>query len=336
MYRIDGFAHAWPPRVTPRPLMTVASLSRALAAVVYVSEGRRTVVLDAIERVARDASLKNRVALVNVFVDREYNRTGFTLAGAHTDGIANTALDIAKKSLELIDFSTHDATHPRLGVVDHVSCHELRGERDAGAALARNIGRGLGDQGVPVKLYGDAASDKVGLAEIRRRAGYFSGSKEGRWMGDGGLRELALEYGPSEMSSKIGFGCVGAVPWVCNYNVPLTFAFDAGVDADERMRRALAFGRAAAKCVSERGGGLPSVQSMALPHGDRVEVACNLLDMDVTSTADVQRATESTVASINAWDYLGVGSTVRVDQGYVTNQTPESMLEAIAALERGN
>lgn len=311
-------------------------MSRVLAAVVYVSEGRRANVLDAIERVARAASSTNRVALVNVFRDEDYNRTGFTLAGDRVDAVSRVALAVAARSLELIDFTAHDATHPRLGVVDHVSCHELAGAREAGAALARSIGRGLGeDLGVPVKLYGDAASDNVGLDEIRRRSGYFTGAKEGRWTGEltpGDARGFAFDFGPSEIPARVGFGCVGAVPWVCNYNVPLAFEFGAEVDAEERMRRAMSFGRAAARRVSTRGGGLPHVQSMALPHGNRVEVACNLLDTTVTSTADVQRETESAVTSMNARDYLV--DAVRVERGYVTNQTPESITRAISELTR--
>ena len=74
------------------------------------------------------------------------------------------------------------------------------------------------------------------------------------------------------------------------------------------------------------------MQSMALPHGNRVEVACNLLDTAVTSTADVQRETESAVTSMNARDYLV--DAVRVERGYVTNQTPESITRAISELTR--
>jgi len=315
---------------------TSPPLQRAFAAVVYVSEGRRTAVLDVIERVAREATAPRRpVALVNVFRDAEYNRTGFTLAGRDVDDVRRAALDVAQVSLREVDMRAHDATHPRVGVVDHVSCHALAGERAGAAKLAKSIGEGLGTLGVPVKLYGDAASDGIGLDEIRRRSGYFSGAAGGRWTGEFAVeRGFAFDYGPSDVSEREGFGMVGAVPWVCNYNVPLAFTFaDEGLDAETRMTRAMAFGRAVAKRVSARGGGLPSVQSMALPHGGKVEVACNLLDVDASSTVDVQRATAAAVAETDALKILGAGALAMVEDGYVTNQTPESIIRAIDAID---
>jgi len=305
----------------------------ALAAVIYISEGRNALVLDKIEAIARKVSIAARpVALVNCFKDAEYNRTGYTFAGRDAGDVARAALHVASASLQLIDLRAHAATHPRVGVVDHVSVHSLHASRRSEAAdLAREIGSALGAFGVPVKLYGDAASDGVGLDEIRRRSGYFSGAAGGAWQGEFSARGgFVFDYGPAVVPEREGFAMVGAVPWVCNYNVPLVFAFGEDVDEAQRMTRAMAFGRAVAKRVSQRGGGLQSVQSMALPHGDKVEVACNLLDVEVSSTADVQRATEEVVAGIDMREFL-IKSIV-VEEGYVTNQTPESISAAIDAL----
>ena len=311
--------------------MSVAS--RALAAVVYVSEGKRAHIVDVIERVARDAASRRGVALVNVFRDDAYNRTGFTFAGVEARDVREASLDVARASLREIDMRAHDATHPRVGVVDHVSCHALRGAREDAAALARGIGKGLASFGVPCALYGDASNDGIGLDEIRRRSGYFSGSREGTWSGTfTAERGFAFDYGPEDAPESVGFSMVGAVPWVCNYNVPLTFEFGEEVDEDVRVTRALAYGRAVARRVSARGGGLPLVQSMALPHGDVVEVACNLLDTNVSSTADVQRATADAVADMDAAKHLGAGGAACVGDGYVTNQTPETIIAAIDAL----
>ena len=309
--------------------------SRALAAVVYVSEGKRARVVDVIERVARDAASRRRgVVLVNVFRDDVYNRTGFTFAGTEGRDVREASLDVARASLREIDMRTHGGTHPRVGVVDHVSCHALRGAREDAAALARGIGKGLASFGVPCALYGDASRDGIGLDEIRRRSGYFSGSREGTWSGTFTAEcGFAFDYGPEEAPESVGFSMVGAVPWVCNYNVPLTFEFGEDVDEDVRATRALAYGRALARRVSARGGGLPLVQSMALPHGDAVEVACNLLDTNVSSTADVQRATAAAVADMDAAKHLGEGGAARVGDGYVTNQTPETIIAAIDALD---
>jgi len=47
-------------------------------------------------------------------------------------------------ALKTVDFSLHWGTHPRLGVVDHISVHPLRGASLAEAAeFARSVGRQL-------------------------------------------------------------------------------------------------------------------------------------------------------------------------------------------------
>lgn len=45
-----------------------------------------------------------------------------------------------------------------------------------------------------------------------------------------------------------------------------------------------------ARAVSERRGGLPGVEAMALPHGtEEIEVACNLRDISRTSTSTLEK-----------------------------------------------
>lgn len=52
---------------------------------------------------------------------------------------------------------------------------------------------------------------------------------------------------------RLGVAAVGASPWVTNLNVPLATGD-------------LAAARHIARAVSTRGGGLPHVEAMALPH----------------------------------------------------------------------
>ena len=142
-------------------------------AVVYVSEGKDASVVDALESTAERACATHGARVVNVFRDVEYNRTGFTLGvrvGAEGDaaeplGAAATAL--AERALSLVDLRDHAATHPRCGVVDHISCHAV-GDADASVAvsLARGIGARVGDRlGLPVLLYGAASAKGAGLAD---------------------------------------------------------------------------------------------------------------------------------------------------------------------------
>ena len=142
---------------------------------------------------------------------------------------------------------------------------------------------------------------------------------------------------------------IGATPWVCNYNVPVarprarraaaraSAEKTAGAANEEDTRedttsRAVREGRRIARRLSERGGGLPSVQAMALPHGEDergvvVEIACNLLDETRTGPKAVQAeiarlcAEESKGDSAFRWE---------VRDGYVTNLTPETILERLA------
>ena len=76
--------------------------------------------------------------------------------------------------------ASHSASHPRLGAIDHISCHALRpsapeATADA-AALARGIAEALAaDQaGLPVAVYGGASDDRVRLRDVRRACGALS------------------------------------------------------------------------------------------------------------------------------------------------------------------
>jgi glutamate formiminotransferase len=61
------------------------------------------------------------------------------------------------------------------------------------------------------------------------------------------------DMGPSSIRMRHGVAAIGASPWVTNLNVPLA-------TADLQAARRIARG------VSARGGGLPAVEAMALPH----------------------------------------------------------------------
>ncbi len=49
---------------------------------------------------------------------------------------------LARAALETIDLRSHAASHPRLGVVDHISCHPLG--RDAALTAAAETARSIG------------------------------------------------------------------------------------------------------------------------------------------------------------------------------------------------
>jgi len=256
---------------------------RALAAHVYVSEGRDSSI---ISKLAAAGAVAGAV-VANEFMDPIYNRSGLTLASADAAKIEGGVLALCQEALATLDLRKHVATHPRLGVVDHVACNPLGSATCAEAAeLASSIGTRLaGDCGVPVFFYGAAREDLRPLAQLRRSLGYFSGAAKGEWSGlsediKKAIVQLPPDRGPiRQVDDRYGVAVVGAVPWVHNYNLLIM----ADLDQAELMTRC----RRIAKGVSQRGGGLKDVESMALPHEKGVEVACNLLDASVSPPAQV-------------------------------------------------
>ncbi|GFR43255.1 hypothetical protein Agub_g4316 [Astrephomene gubernaculifera] len=234
------------------------------------------------------------------------------------------------------------------------------------AACAQDIARQLAEGpggGVPVYLYGHAHTGRRTLAEVRRQLGYFQRSQAGNWQGalstlprahphphpqhqeqqpgpnqeqtrsqDQGQEQRQVpaaaqalpllscppDLGPAAAPPRSGVVTIGAVPWVVNYNVPLV-----GVEPGQA--------RQLARALSERGGGLPHVQAMALLHADGcVEVACNLLDAAVTPPEVLQRRLAELAAAAGL-------PAAAVRRGYCTNKSPEELLriaaEAAAAAE---
>lgn len=143
--------------------------------------------------------------------------------------------------------------------------------------------------------------------------GYFNPDSSGnQWIGGPKSQFLPLkpDRGPSQVTPSKGIVVIGATNWVDNYNVPL-------LSSDIRVVRRIA------KRVSGRGGGLPSVQAMALAHGERViEVACNLLDPSRIGGERVQQEVER----------LAREEGVSVGKGYFTDFSKEDIIQSYMKL----
>lgn len=235
---------------------------------VYISEGRNLAVLQKLKEVAQ---AQQRAACLQSFSDEPYNRTSFTLAARLPGQLANAAVSLAREALQLVNLGEQTASHPRVGTVDHISCHPFSSDAPLAAAdeTAQLIGEQLGQSpGLPVFLYGTAHSHARQLPRLRRELGYFSGTKAGEWSGWGssvaGSLKIAPDFGPDQARPQHGVSLVGSGLWVTNFNILLL---------TRELRRA----QQISTVLSERGGGLPGVQAMALPHQDGIEVACNLV-----------------------------------------------------------
>ena len=152
------------------------------------------------------------VTLAWSFVDSEYNRTSFTFCGhassqardqpccassaclcfpderarrrcvhvcaderAQCVQLTSHVVDLACEAIGLVDMRQHEATHPRLGAVDHISCHPVteRPQAHAATQAALDIAAALSarEARVSILMYGQASASLSKLRDIRRECG---------------------------------------------------------------------------------------------------------------------------------------------------------------------
>lgn len=276
-----------------------------------------------IEAINSVATSSKDTVLGNLFVDEIYNRSNFTLLGDCPEALGKAVLDVSRFAITTIDLRSHSATHPRLGVVDHISCHpltcpELSMPAAVAAAHAIACNMGLGNEAVPTFLYGHAHPEGRHLADIRRAFGYFSPSKvisESSQAWAGPLEEwqvdgLLPDFGPQQVDPRRGVTCVGACPWIINFNILL--------DTDN-----LKVCKLIARSVSRRGGGLQGVEAMALKHADGIEIACNLLSPDIVTPEMVENKISDLCRNAE-------GINVSILRSYTTGKSIDDLLRAFA------
>ncbi|KAF5753354.1 putative 5-formyltetrahydrofolate cyclo-ligase, Glutamate formimidoyltransferase [Helianthus annuus] len=272
----------------------------------YISEARNKLALESIERAAKQFP---DAPIVNEFKDETYNRVGYTLVSLSSDSLKNAVFSMAKAAYEVIDLDLHTGSHPRLGVVDHICFHPLAATSlEQVATIARAIAKEVGSKlKVPCYTYGAARKDQRSLDAVRRELGYYKPNASGQqW--SGGLQAAVLplepDEGPAQVVKAKGVVVIGATKWVDNYNVPV-FCTDI-----------CTVGRIARR-VSGRGGGLASVQSLALVHDNNViEVACKMLEPSEVGGEQVQGLIEQ----------LGAQACVKVGKGYFTDLSPDAIV----------
>ncbi|KAH9616605.1 hypothetical protein KSS87_016332 [Heliosperma pusillum] len=282
--------------------------SMLLCCKVYISESRNQIALDSIERAAR---LNPETAIVNKFSDGVYNRVNFTLVSyVIHDSTGNpifsplvqTVVDMAEAAYQAIDLQLQSGTHPRLGVVDDILINPLaRSSLHEAAWLAKTVAKEIGNRF-------QAHPTGQALDTIRRRLGYYRPNSMGhQWAGwdqPETLSELPDE-GPRQVSRSRGISMIGARPWVAFYNVPI-------------MSTDISAARRIAKRASGRGGGLPTVQTLGLAHGEETtEIACMLLEPNRVGADRVQNWVEM-LASQEGLD---------VEKGYFTDISQEMLVE---------
>ncbi|XP_038981680.1 glutamate formimidoyltransferase-like isoform X2 [Phoenix dactylifera] len=290
----------------------------------YISESRNSSALDMIEQASK---IDPEAAIVNKFQDRNYNRVRYTLvsyvvhdavAGITFSPMRRTLLAMVEAAYAAINLEMHSGAHPRLGVVDHICFHPLAQATLEDAArvaklVASDIGIGLQ---VPVFLYEAAHPNGKALDAVRRELGYYRPNFRGNQWAGWALPEILPEKpdeGPVHVTRARGITVIGASPWVDTYNVPVQSTDIPAI-------------RQIARMVSGRGGGLPTVQALALVHGDdRIEIACMLLEPNQVGADQVQ----SQVEQIAAQEGL------EVEKGYFTDFSQDMITERYMKLVYG-
>ncbi|KAK5838322.1 hypothetical protein PVK06_007051 [Gossypium arboreum] len=193
--------------------------------------------------------------------------TGFAIYSP----LQQTILAMSEVAYETINLKQHSGTYPRLSVVDDIVLHPLaRASLDEAAWLTKAVTTDIGNRfQVPVFLYGAAHPTGKALDSIRRELGYYRPNfMDNQWAG-WTMPEILFvkpDEGPTCVSRARGITMIGARPWVRLYNVTM-------ISTDVSVARRIA------RMVSARGGGLLTVQSLGLVHGENsIKIACMLLE----------------------------------------------------------
>ena len=142
-------------------------MSEVLMCEANVSEGRREDVVEGFVETVRSV---DGVTIADYSSDPDHHRSVITFLGA-PDTVLAGARALAADVLEAVDMRSHSGEHPRMGALDVVPFIPLRGtETERAVGIAREFGRWLGEQGVPVYYYEDAATrpERQSLPKIRK------------------------------------------------------------------------------------------------------------------------------------------------------------------------
>ena len=242
-----------------------------------VSEGRRREIVEQLVGAVRNVE---GVKVADWSADADHNRAVITYVGP-PDRVLEAAKVLAKAALEHIDIRQHHGEHPRMGALDVVPFIPLRDvSTERAVEIARQFGRWLGEQGVPVYYYEDAATrpERVSLPKIRK--GEYESLPDK--LAD---PEWAPDEGPAEFNPRAGATVTGA-------RFPL-IAFNVNLRTTD-----LEIAQTIARAVRHISGGYACVRGMgfALEEKGMVQVSMNLTNYTRTPIPRVLETVRSEAA----------------------------------------
>ena len=241
---------------------------RLLECVPNISEGRDQ---SKIGLIADELKKHKGVKLLDCASDKDHHRSVFTFIG-EPEATEDAAFSLALKAIDVIDMREHQGGHPRLGAVDVVPFVPIQGmEMHEAVQIAREFGKRLGERGIPVFFYEEAAT-RPGRKELPSiRKGEYERLaeklKDPEWKPDAG---------PDQFNPKSGATVVGARFPLVAYNVNL-------------KTKDLSLAKAIAKKVRFKDGGFPHVRAMGVDLREKgmVQVSMNLTHYRLTNIPKV-------------------------------------------------
>ncbi|PKM50741.1 MAG: glutamate formimidoyltransferase [Firmicutes bacterium HGW-Firmicutes-7] len=243
----------------------MAEVKKIVECVPNFSEGRD---LNKIEQIVAPLRGKEGVKLLNYEADKDYNRVVVTVIG-EPEAVKNAVVEAIGVASKLIDLTTHEGQHSRMGATDVVPFIPIKNmTMNECVQLARETGEMIANQwDIPVFLYENAASipERQNLANVRK--GQFEGMaeklKQPEWKPD---------FGESKLHPTAGVTGVAARMPLVAYNI------DLDTDNIEIVNKI-------AKCIRHSNGGFRYVKAGGISIVERgiTQVTMNITDYTKTS-----------------------------------------------------
>lgn len=237
---------------------------KCLMAEVNFSEGKDKELIEQVKEAMLDG---DHIDLMEISTDADHNRTVVTFKG-EPKAVLEAAKRLSAKAVELIDMTKHVGAHPRIDAVDVVPFIPVKEVTvEEAIEICREFGKFMGDLGVPIYYYEDAATceGRKNLPKIRK--GQYEGLeeklKDPEWIPD---------EGPSDFNAKSGATVTGVRFPLIAFNVNL-------------QTKDLEIGKKIVKAVRAATGGYQHVRAIALSLEDRdgiVQVSMNLTNYERT------------------------------------------------------
>lgn len=231
---------------------------------VNFSEGKNQETIEKIKEAMLDGE---PIDVMEISSDPNHNRTVFTFKG-EPQNVLDATKRLSAKAVELIDMTKHKGAHPRIGAVDVVPFIPVKEVTvDEALDICHQFGRFMGNLGVPVYYYEDAATSEERKSLPKIRKGQYEGleekMKDSNWVPD---------EGPKTFNAKSGATVTGVRFPLVAFNVNL-------------QTKNLDIGKKIVKAVRAVTGGYQYVRAIALTLEDRdgiVQVSMNLTNYEKT------------------------------------------------------